>query len=341
MADILDFSHYEIKLVNGSGEGIVVITKPLWSVSIYKIPRIRYTICRSLLTYKDFMPLSYSGVYFLIGTQAGHNTLYIGQAGERSSNQSILARIAEHDRSSDKDFFKDLIFITNSAHDFGPTEVDFLEQRFWQLATECRNYIVHNKVKPNSHHFRDSITSSLEASIVTPVKSLMRLLGYEMFEPQNLPVISPLEEPVFSHDKQPSPCSKPVSAAAPENNKNSLFEIHIGKGGRKAQCLRLPDSGFVVLKGSLLRIGPSTLTSLPKKYASLRQSLIEKGELILLHSDIYRLEKDQFFYTSSAAATFVLGFRAGGAKHLIHTATGKTLQDYLSSLPPKTAPGAD
>lgn len=341
MADILDFSHYEVKLVNGSGDGIVVITKPLWSVSIYKIPCNRYTICRSLLTNKDFMPLSYSGVYFLIGTQAGHNTIYIGQAGERSSNQSILARIAEHDRSSDKNFFKDLIFITNSAHDFGPTEVDFLEQRFWQLATDCRSYIVQNKVKPSSHHFRDSITSSLEASIVTPVKSLMLLLGYEMFEPQNLPVISPLEEPAFSHDKQPSPCSMPVYAVAPEKNKNSLFEIHIGKGSRKAQCLRLPDSGFVVLKGSLLRIGPSILTSLPKKYASLRQSLIEKGELILLHSDIYRLEKDQFFDTSSAAATFVLGFRAGGAKHLIHTATGKTLQDYLSSLPPKTALGVD
>lgn len=169
----------------------------------------------------------------------------------------------------------------------------------------------------------------------------MLLLGYEMFEPQNLPVISPLEEPAFSHDKQPSPCFKPVSAANHENNENSLFEIHLGKGGRKAQCLRLPDSGFVVLKGSLIRVGTSQLTSLPKKYATLRQNLIEKGELILLHSDIYRLEKEQFFDTSSAAATFVLGFRAGGAKHLIHTATGKTLQDYLSSLPPKTALGVD
>lgn len=106
MADILDFSHYEIKLVNGSGEGIVVITKPLWSVSIYKIPRIRYTICRSLLTYKDFMPLSYSGVYFLIGTQAGHNTLYIGQAGERSSIspfwQGSLNTIAAQIKTSSK-----------------------------------------------------------------------------------------------------------------------------------------------------------------------------------------------------------------------------------------------
>lgn len=125
-------------LVDGEARGRIKCTLANWTGVVYKIPRTEIDKC------KDREDLKQSGVYFLFGIseETDKNVVYIGQAGARKNDEGILGRLQEHKRNSNKDYWTDAVVFTTSNNSFGPTEISFLENKFYELAKECNRYEV-------------------------------------------------------------------------------------------------------------------------------------------------------------------------------------------------------
>ncbi|WP_231494067.1 GIY-YIG nuclease family protein, partial [Corynebacterium vitaeruminis] len=101
-----------------------------WVGKVYLIPRTEIT--RS----KDRPELAQTGIYLLFGTdtETGEELLYVGQARERKNGNGVLARVAEHLGEEKLDYFTHAILIIDSDNSFGPTEISYLENAFYQQA---------------------------------------------------------------------------------------------------------------------------------------------------------------------------------------------------------------
>jgi hypothetical protein len=104
-----------------------------------------------------------------------------------------------------------------------------------------------------------------------------------------------------------------------EEKKYSGVDLYMGNNQR-AICKRTSE-GFIVLKGSYIKQGNST--TLSSSYRLLRA----KYEHLIDSND--KLQKDTFFASPSAAASFVLGRNANGLTEW-KTFDGKTLKDVES-----------
>jgi len=132
--------------MDGTANGRIKCTLANWTGVAYKIPRTELDKCKAREDLKQ------SGVYFLFGTsdQTGENVVYIGQAGARKNGEGILYRLQEHKRNPDKDYWTEAVVFTTSNNSFGPTEISYLENRFCNLATEAKRYIIKNGNDPTS-----------------------------------------------------------------------------------------------------------------------------------------------------------------------------------------------
>lgn len=133
-------------LMDGKAGGRIKCTLANWTGVAYKLPRTELDKC------KGRNDLTQSGVYFLFGTSedTGNNVVYIGQAGIRKNGEGLLYRLQEHKRNSNKDYWTEAIVFTTSNNSFGPTEISYLENRFYNLAVEAKRYEVKNGNDPNS-----------------------------------------------------------------------------------------------------------------------------------------------------------------------------------------------
>src|SRR5699024_777954 len=119
-------------LMEGTAVGRVKCTLANWTGVAYKIPRTDLDKC------KKREDLKQSGVYFLFGISddTGENIVYIGQAGARKNREGILHRLQERNRDYSKDYWTEAVVFTTSNDSFGPTEMSYLEDRFFNLAKE-------------------------------------------------------------------------------------------------------------------------------------------------------------------------------------------------------------
>lgn len=94
--------------------------------------------------------LHYSSIYFLVGSDAGTEKIYVGQAKPRNEGGSVLERLVEHAKST-KETYRDIwnkaIVITDSRGHWGATELGVFENL---MASEIPAENRLNSINPNA-----------------------------------------------------------------------------------------------------------------------------------------------------------------------------------------------
>lgn len=162
-----------IVMLNGDAAGVLEISIPGSQSMGYKIPRSQLANCKTLGVNDS------NSVYFLFGgIEKNRPLVYIGQAGVRNGGGAILTRLSEHDKK--KDFWTEAFVFTNTNDLFGPTELNFLENTFCNMALEAGRYEVKNGNNPTQGNFKRR-----EAELnpyVDDAETLLNILGYKVFE---------------------------------------------------------------------------------------------------------------------------------------------------------------
>jgi len=166
-----------IFLMDGTPSGTIQCTIDNWNGIAYKIPRTELDNC------KDRNHLKYSGIYFLFGKSDDeeNDVIYVGQAVARQNGEGVLYRLQEHDRDPNKDFWTDAIAFTAKDGSMGPSEISYLEHRFFTLAVEAKIYEVKNDKKPNPGVLSEGQRIGLE-KYIDYTKLIVGILGYKVFE---------------------------------------------------------------------------------------------------------------------------------------------------------------
>lgn len=254
----------QLYLMDGDVTGRIKCTIGSWTGVLYKIPRSDLEKC------KDREHLKQTGVYFLFGTDedTGNELIYIGQAGARKNGDGLLCRLQEHKRNPEKDYWTEAVAITTTDDTFGPTEMNYLENRFRNLALQSKRYIVKNANEPNFGNVSEEKESELEA-FIDNVEIIIGALGYKVF--------APLE-----------------NDAANKKDDDLLYY----KTAKVDAIGRITPNGFVLLKGSKIRIDAQT---------ACRDYIVETRKK---HSDKINSDgittDDIIFNSPSGAACFVL-----------------------------------
>ncbi len=281
-------------LMDGTAVGRVKCTLANWTGVAYKIPRTELDKC------KEREDLKQSGVYFLFGISddTGENIVYIGQAGARKNGEGILYRLQEHKRDEDKDYWTEAVVFTTSNNSFGPTEISYLENRFFNIAKDAKRYSVKNSNDPTPGNVTEEKESELE-EFIEYAEIVMGTFGHRVFD-------SLEEKPIY----------KVVEEI--ETNDEPLLFLKTSKAEAKG---RRTNEGFVVYKGASLPTNPTkscqqTIHTLRKQY----NDRIKEGVLL----------KDTLFTSPSAAAGFVTYASANGMIMWLD-AEGKTLKEIESN----------
>lgn len=281
-------------LMDGEASGRIKCTLANWTGIAYKIPRTELEKC------KERDDLKQSGVYFLFGTsdQTGKNVVYIGQAGARKNGEGILNRLQEHKRIPEKDYWTEAIVFTTTNNSFGPTEISYLENRFCNLAMECKRYEVKNGNDPTPGNVTEEKESELE-EFIDYARIIMGTLGHKVFVP-------------FTE-------SKTIDTQDVTDGSTVLFYLKrkSRKSGQiiEAMCKQTKE-GFVVLQGSHIETIDSQ--SIPSGIKDARKNAnIDENEI---------LQEDVLFNSPSYAAAFVIGGHVNGLT-VWKTEDGKTLKE--------------
>lgn len=288
-------------LIDGSASGRIQARLDNWTGVAYRIPRLM------LAASKDREDLRYCGIYFLFGEDenAGEDVVYIGQTSERKNGDSLLARCAEHARDEGKSFFNEVVFFTTTTDDFGPTELCYLENRFWKLSHDAKRFRIKNGNEPSVGNVTEAKQAELDRFIEN-AKILMNTLGYRLFEPI-VPASSEIER-------------KNVAFYMERNTRTGT---HV-----KAEGLWTND-GFVVRKGSELI--QKEKHGLLKSAKERRKQLEADGVTELVREGVLLLNEDQLFSSPTAAAVFVTGCPCNG-RTTWKTEDGKTFADIEAEL---------
>ena len=284
-------------LMEGDVTSSIKCTLSNWTGVIYKIPR---TKLNSELI-KQRQHLKYSGIYFLIGKsdKEDKNLVYVGQAGNRKNGKALLLRLLEHTKDGKMDFFNEVIVLTTDTNIFGPTELNYLENKFAEKIKFAERYILKNQNEPNIGNVTEEKESEL-IEILSNSEMIIGTLGHKLF----IPTLNKdtLEEEV-AKDKDLLFLSRKI--------RKSNLQI-------EAKCKRT-NEGFVVLKGSMISL--EDLKTMPKLIKKLRDQLITSK---IIKNGI--LMENQLFTSASYAAAFVLGTNANGLTHW-KTKNGQTLKE--------------
>ncbi|HEL1633936.1 TPA: GIY-YIG nuclease family protein [Streptococcus suis] len=245
----------------------------------------------------DRAELSYSGIYFLFGEEeeSQRPLVYVGQAGERKNQQATLGRLKEHMRKEDKSFFKDAIILTTTDNSFGPTEISYLENRFYNLAKNAKRFTVKNKVEPTIGNVTEEKVAELEDFIEQAI-ILTGVLGYKAFETVG------------------KVANKTIIQDIESDNSISLSMTYNGYTAKGS----LTNEGFLVFSGS--QISPQMANSVPDSVKRLREFHAESISNGCLLEDI-------LFTSPSQAACFVGGASLSGNK-LWKIQAGQTLGEW-------------
>ena len=273
-------------LMDDTADGRLKCTIKGRSGIIFRIPR------KDLDVSKSREDLNRDGVYFLLGEENGREKIYVGQAAGRKNGKGILERLSEHDRK--KIFWSEAIVFTTSDNSFGPTELNWLENKFCNMAIEAARFEVMNGNEPPPGNVSEEKKSELEEQIEF-AKLILSAIGYKMFEP-----------------------SKKISLPPPPDDEIFYLSRKIKALNRtiNAQMKRTP-TGYKVLAGS--DISPLDAEVVRDSIKELRHSeKVVDGKLI----------EDVEFNSSSTAAEFVVGNNANGQTSW-KTKDGRELKNFL------------
>ena len=285
--------------MDGDADGRIKCTLANWTGVVYKVPRTDLDKCRER---KD---LKQSGVYFLFGIddRTDRPVVYIGQAGARKNGEGLLNRLSEHRRNSEKDYWKDAVAITTSNNSFGPTEISYLENYFYNLALKVGRYEVKNGNDPTSGNITEEKESELQ-EFIDYTKLIIGTLGYKVFTPL-----------VPTHHE--------VTQKADGSGADTLVYLKrtIKKSGLAITASgKQTAEGFVVLKGSMI--------SPDENSKNISSGISKRRQTAKIENNI--LQEDVLFDSPSGAAAFAVGNSVNGWTEW-KSAGGRTLRDLEES----------
>lgn len=252
-----------IFLLDGNPFGKIKCTIPYWTGTAYKIPRDK--IEQNLE----------SGLYFLFGGSSAH--------------------IGKPENLSATDWQDAVIFVDNSL---GLTEINFLENKFYNLARAANRYKIINAKTFASSNITPEKESELEI-FAEYVKIIVGVLGYKIFEPTEEFEIPRAE--ISADDDDLFYLSRRLKS------EGVTVEAKCRKIGRN----------FVVLAGS--KISQTVARYVPDKIKKARKKAKISAENILL--------EDMIFDNPSSASAFVVGISSNGWVEW-RTSAGITLKDF-------------
>lgn len=272
----------ELFLVNGTADSLITAELSNWNGKAIKIPRIEVAACS-----RD--DISQAGVYFLFCKEDdGSDSVYIGEA------ENVKERLVQHlrDYQSEKEKYYWNTAVIFIGRDLNKALIRYLENRFVEIARNCKRYIVLTKNTYRNTVMKESQVAVME-EFVDNVKILINALGYKVLEP--------------------------LLQASNDETISDEEELFINIGNTSAMGM-VTTEGFVVLKGSVVNEKTSA-KSLTGGMKRLREKIFAEGKVENLVTT-----EDILFSSSSAAADFVLGYSASGPRTW-KTKDGRTLKE--------------
>ena len=232
--------------------------------------------------------ITQAGVYFLFCKEDdGSDSVYIGEA------ENVKERLVQHlrDYQSEKETYYWSTAVVFIGRDLNKALIRYLENRFVEIARASKRYFVLTKTTYRNTVMKESQVAVME-EFVDNVKILINALGYKVLEP-----------------------------LVQNNSSNSTVDdemLFISSGSVNAKG-RVTAEGFVVYEGSTLD-SKGSVNSLSNGMKNLRQKLIESDKVQ------NHVIKENILFSSSAAASFVLGYSVSGPQRW-KTKDGKTLKE--------------
>ena len=259
----------ELFLVNGTADSLITAELSNWNGKAIKIPRIEVAACNR----DDIMQ---AGVYFLFCKEEdGLDSVYIGEA------ENVKERLMQHlrDYQSEKEKYYWNTAVIFIGRDLNKALIRYLENRFVEIARDCRRYIVLTKNTYHNTVMKESQIAVME-EFIDNIKILITALGYKVLDP----ILQ--------------------GGANRQSNDNRLY-LSVGNTTAVGQ---ITPEGFVLLQGATVNEKTSK-KSLSGGMMQLRQKLFEEGKV----ENLVTVE-DILFSSSSAAADFVLGYSVSGPR---------------------------
>lgn len=232
--------------------------------------------------------ITQAGVYFLFCKEDdGSDSVYIGEA------ENVKERLVQHlrDYQSEKETYYWSTAVVFIGRDLNKALIKYLENRFVEIARASKRYFVLTKNTYRNTVMKESQVAVME-EFVDNVKILINALGYKVLEP-----------------------------LVQNNSSNSTVDdemLFISSGFVNAKG-RVTTEGFVVYEGSTL--DSKGANSLSNGMKNLRQKLIESDKI-----QNHVIKENILFSSSSAAASFVLGYSVSGPQRW-KTKDEKTLKE--------------
>lgn len=269
----------QLYLIDGTPAGRIKCSLTNWTGIVYLIPR---TYLNDSTTRSD---LNQSGVYILLGNddETGASQMYVGQGIQRKNGKGVLGRIFEHIGSEQNDYFTHAIIIVTSNDSFGPTEVSYLENAFYNLGLKAGRTNLTNSNYPSPGHVTEEKQAELDEFIAFS-KIAIGSLGYRLFEAVD--------------DRQET-----LQNIVPTNEGADEPLLYLDAAGIRATG-RQTSEGFVVLAGSKLRpqVNPSAPDTVRANRARFKERITPEFELM----------RDTLFSSPSSASNFLMGASTNG-----------------------------
>ena len=268
----------QVFLMDGAPTGRLKCTLDNWTGLVYVVPRTNLNVRPRPEAFDS------TGVYLLLGQDAdsGDDAVYVGQAVGRANGNGLVGRIQEHVANGRHDFWNRAIRLTTLGNSFGPTEVTFLENHFFELAKTIGRYRVDNANTPSGGNVTEEKRAELN-EYAEKGQLVISALGHRVFE---------------EVDEQLDPSSAPQPG---QRLDDTVYSMSINDGNATG---RPTSEGFVVFAGS--RVAKGLRDSAPVGVRANR----EKHREVLTPDGV--LTSDALFSSSSAAASFIAGGSMSG-----------------------------
>ena len=162
----------ELFLANGTADSLIIAELSNWNGKAIKIPRIEITDCKR-------GDIKGAGVYFLFCKEEDDtDSVYIGES------ETVQDRLIQHlrDYNAEKEKFYWTTAVIFLGRDLNKALIRYLEDRFVQIARECKRYNVLTKNTYSRTVMKEAHVAARE-EFIDNVRVLINALGYKVLEP--------------------------------------------------------------------------------------------------------------------------------------------------------------
>jgi hypothetical protein len=295
----------QIFLVDGTTSGLTIATMHGWTGSVIVA---RNQTLPKLLARPE---AKRTGVYVLQGPDPENDLksrVYLGEA------DAIIDRLPTS--AGQKGFWELAAIITTSDESLTKGHVRYLEAELIRAVFDAGRVALDNSQKPDSD--RRYLPEADRANMQAFLKNIATIL----------PVVG------FDFLKTAPRTKSTLQTIVAVPNSESVGFVLEQRNGVKARMIETDDA-YIVQKGSLAVKGADHTSN---SYASLRQSLIDKGRLVA-EGDFYRFVTDVEFNSPSAAAPVVLDRNSNGRFEWKVEGTKMSYDDWQKSADTETPVG--